>query len=163
MDAVEKGVFEMPLHPAIVHFPIVLAALSPFVLGWLVYRAWRGTATRRAWALAVGLQVALVGSGLLALRTGEADEDRAEATVAESVIEAHEEKATTFVIGAGAVLGLVVIGFALPRASRVLAPAGLVATLAIGGLGLLTGRAGGEIVYGPQAPAGTTVAHDDDD
>lgn len=160
----------MPVHPAIVHIPLVLALLAPAVLLYIAVRAFRGGASRRAWAVIVALQAAVVGGGLVALQTGEADEDRVEATVGEAVIEVHEHRAQTFVTAAAVLLALTVVGIVVPKLSRAVAPAALVAALVVAGLGVSTGHAGGTIVYGAggvmAAPSGlpaAAAAQDDDD
>lgn len=90
----------LPLHPKIVHLPIALAVLMPLITAGLLIAWWRDMLPRRTWWIAVALQAVLVGSGLYARETGEADEERVEARVGEAPLEAHEEAATVFVIGA---------------------------------------------------------------
>lgn len=143
----------LPVHPAIVHIPLVIALLVPFALAWLAWRAWRGNGkvTARQWMVALALQLVIVGAGLVALRSGQAEEERVEATVAERAVEAHEKRATTFLWGAAALLVLVGAGAALPRASRALAPASLAVSLVVAGLGVAAGHAGGSIVHGTTA------------
>jgi len=139
----------MPLHPKLVHLPIALAVLMPLISGGLLIAWWRGALQRRTWIIAIALQVLLVGSGLLALRTGEGDEERVERAVPEAVIEAHEEAAEAFVITAGVVL-VIALGAALirrERAARIVAACAALGTLGVLGAGYRTGQAGGELVY----------------
>jgi hypothetical protein len=91
----------------------------------------------------------LVGSGILALRSGEAEEERVERAVAERFIEKHEEAAETFVWASGAVLAVMLLGFALSsrRTGPVAATAATLGTLVVLGLGYRTGQAGGDLVY----------------
>jgi len=60
-----------PLHPAVVHFPLVLAFLFPLFAasGFLAIR--RGAAARRAWLLPTAFAIAVAGSAWLAVKTGE--------------------------------------------------------------------------------------------
>lgn len=169
-------------HPKWVHLPIALAVLMPLVASGLLVALWRKWLPPRAWLIAVLLQAALVGSGIVALRTGENDEERVERVVAEAAIEAHEEAAEVFVIASGVVLAVMLVPLAL-RLSIALPAAGLglLGTLVVFGLGYRTGQAGGELVYrhgaaqayvapnagssaGPE-PAATTgrAGRDDDD
>ena len=65
---------ELPLHPKIVHLPIALAVLMPLLTSGLLLAIWRDWFPRRVWTIAVVGSLLLVGSGVLALRSGEADE-----------------------------------------------------------------------------------------
>ncbi len=140
----------MPNHPLFVHVPIALAVLMPLVSLGLVVAWWRGWLPRRSWWLAVGLQAALVGSSLLALRTGHAEGERVEDLAGEARVEAHEEAAEVFVWGAAAMLAIAV-GAALvrrERAAQALAGLAVAASVGVFALGYRTGRAGGQLVYG---------------
>lgn len=136
-------------HPKLVHVPMALAVLMPLVSGGLLLAWWRRWLPARAWVLAVALQAVLVGSGILALRSGEAEAERVERVVAERIIEAHEEAAEVFVWASGGVLAVMLLGFALSsrRAGPVAATAATLGTLVVLGLGYRTGQAGGELVY----------------
>lgn len=163
-----------PLHPAIVHFPIALAVLIPglaLIGTWLIYKS---ILPARSWVLILFLQALLVGSGWLALETGEQEEDRVERVVAENPIETHEEAAERFVLLAA--IGLLACGAGLlPRHRGSLGRvAGTVATIAILAAGIAVGRSGGELVYKHgaanaylDAPTATssarTIRHLDDD
>lgn len=145
-------------HPKLVHVPMALGVLMPFIaLGLLL--AWRrGWLPPRAWWVAVALQGVLLASGVVALRSGEAEEDRVESVVAEAQIEAHEEAAQVFVLGSAVVLAMMLgagvlaaRGAGLPAAA-----AATVGTLVVLGLGYRTGQAGGELVYRHGAAAAYT-------
>lgn len=136
-----------PLHPAVVHLPIALAVLIPglAILGILLI--YKGFLPPRSWALVVLLQALLVGSGWLALETGEDQEERVERVVAERHIEAHEEAAERFLLLAA--VGLLVSGAGLlPRragaAGRV---ATALVTLGLLAAGVSVGHSGGALVY----------------
>ena len=165
-----------PLHPAVVHLPLALAALMPplALLAWLAVR--RGWLPRRAWLGVVLLQASLAGGGWLALETGEEEEERVERVVAERFIEDHEEHAERFVGVAAGVLALAavgVLGGPLGAAARL--ATGL-AGLALLALAVTVGHSGGELVYrhgaaqayveaaGPEAVSarGPRARHDDD-
>ena len=163
-------------HPKVVHLPMALAVLMPLVSAGLLAAWTTGLLPRRTWIVAVALQAVLVGSGVVALRSGEAEEERVERVVAEKLIEAHEEAAETFVWGAGAILALHLAAAILRREAlaRAFAAAATVGTLLVLLLGYRTGEAGGRLVYqhgaasaytttsGPTA-AGPVAADDDDD
>ncbi len=136
-------------HPKLVHLPMALAVLMPLVSGGLLAAWWAGALPRRAWTVAVALQVVLLLSGVMALRSGEHEEERVERIVAENLIEAHEEAAETFVWAAGAILALQLVASALRReeTARAAAAAAVAGTLLVLFLGYRTGEAGGRLVY----------------
>lgn len=142
-----------PLHPALVHFPIVLAVLAPFVLAGLFFALRRGRLPERAWLIAVVLQAAIAGLGWVTMETGENEEDRVERVVSESAIHEHEEAAEWFVWMAGLSVPLAAIGLLRdPRvatAGRVLA---LVGSLVTASAVARVGHTGGELVYVHGAP-----------
>lgn len=166
-----------PLHPLFVHLPIALALLMPFLAGGLWLALVRSWLPPRAWILATGAQLLLVASGWLAIRSGEADEDRVERFVPEAAIEQHEAAAEAFVLGAAAVFLLSLTPLLWrrhPRLCHGLAAATSVAALGVLALGYRVGKAGGELVYRHGAAAAFTtsagqpaavppVGHRDDD
>lgn len=136
-------------HPKLVHVPMALGIMMPIIAGGLLLAWWRSWLPRRAWLIVIGFQVLLVGSGVLALRSGEAEEERVERVVAERFIEAHEEAAEAFVGVSAGVLALMLLAGALGSRGSGL-PAAAVATLGtlvVLGLGYRTGQAGGDLVY----------------
>lgn len=136
-----------PLHPAVVHFPIVLAVLLPiFSLGAL-WAIRRGAPPARTWAIPAALAAALTGSAWVAVETGEAEEERVEGVVGEVVLHEHEEAGERFVVLSGLVLilgGFGLAGGTVGSAGRLLATAG---SLAVMIAGFAVGGAGGELVY----------------
>lgn len=82
-----------PLHPAVVHFPMVLVVLLPIFAAGALWVIRRGSHARRSWAIPLLLSAALAGSAYLALQTGGAEEERVEAVVSEAALHEHEEAA----------------------------------------------------------------------
>jgi hypothetical protein len=165
-------------HPKVVHVPMALGVLMPLITGGLALAWWRNWLPWRAWFVAVGLQIVLVTSGLVALRTGEIEEERVERVVSERVIETHEESAEVFVGASGAVLGVMVAAavFGRRRSGLPIAAAATLGTLVVLGLGYSTGQTGGTLVYehgatraygsttsGTGGPGTTPAARKDDD
>lgn len=136
-------------HPKLVHLPMALGVLMPLLSAGLLLAWWRDWLPKRVWLVAVALQVALVGSGMLALNSGSAEEERVEKVVAESRIEAHEEAAEAFVWTSAIVLLVMVAAAALGErpSARAVAVAATLGTFAVLWLGYRTGQAGGELVY----------------
>ena len=139
--------FPSPLHPAVVHFPLVFAVLLPVVVLAALLAIRRGTRPLRAWAFPLAISVALTASGWVALETGEAEEDRVEAFVGEAPIHEHEEAAERFLLVAGVVTLIAGLGLAsgtVGAAARIVASVG---TLAVLVAGIQVGSAGGKLVY----------------
>ena len=136
-------------HPKLVHIPMALGVLMPVIAAGLLLAWWRNWLPRRGWFVAVALQALLLGSGIVALRSGEAEEERVERMVEERFIEQHEEAAEMFVWAGGVVLAVMMLAAALGTARSGL-PLAVVATLGtflVLGLGYRTGQAGGNLVY----------------
>jgi uncharacterized membrane protein len=158
---------ELPLHPKLVHLPIALAILMPLLSGGLLLAIWRDWFQKRVWSLVVAGQILLVGSGVLAMRSGEADEERVERIVPEAVLEQHEEAAEAFVWAGGILLCLSLVPLLLRArpAALVAGAATCLGSLAVLGLGYQVGQKGGELVYGhnaasvfAQAPGGANIS-----
>jgi len=136
-------------HPKLVHVPMALAVLMPLLAGGLALAWWRKWLPWRGWLVAVAVQLVLVGSSVLALRSGDAQADRVETVVPEAFIEQHEEAAEVFTWATGGVLALM-LGASLLRSRKVALPLATLATagtLAVTGLGYRVGEAGGKLVY----------------
>ena len=145
-----------PLHPAVVHFPIVFMAVLPLVAAGALWAIRRGAAPARAWAVPVALSILLTLSAWAALQTGEAQEDRAEDLVGEQVLQRHEEAAERFLLLSGIVLAIGAAGLLRGPAGRA---ARAVATVAAAGLlvaGYQVGHSGGAVAYGDGASAGVS-------
>jgi len=145
----EATMNSLPLHPAIVHFPLGVAMIMPFVAAGFAWALWTRRAGAMAWIAVVVLQAALLGSSLVAINTGGADEERVERVVQESAIEAHEEAAEQFAWASGVTLLLaaLVLVFRKRELAGPLTAAVVLATIAVAGLGLRVGHAGGQLVY----------------
>jgi uncharacterized membrane protein len=165
-----------PLHPALVHFPIVLAFLSLIAAAIVLWAMQSGRLSRRAWLAVVILQVAVLGSGWLAAETGEEEEERVERVIAEKHIEEHEEAAERFLAIAGVTLAVSIAGILAGPFGSVARGLTVAAGLASVVLVAAVGHSGGELVYRHGAAAAYTqdesadasggqsgTAHDEDD
>ncbi|HEX9166429.1 MAG TPA: DUF2231 domain-containing protein [Gemmatimonadales bacterium] len=171
-----------PIHPAIVHFPIVLAALLPLMAIGALILARRGTPIRTLWTGVAATAALLAGSAWLAVETGEAQEERVETVVSEAPLDTHQDRATLFLYMAAGTLVVAAAGLARGRAGQVGRVAATVAALAMLPAGYFVGHSGGELVYkygAAQAyapastaqvetgqagePGGNPAGHDDDD
>lgn len=136
-----------PLHPAIVHLPVALALLSPFVALLAIVALSRGWLPARAWVGVVLLQALLAGSVWLALETGEEQEERVEKVVGKEPIHEHEEAAERLLVIAIAGLVVSASGLLSGNAGRWGRAATVAAGAAIFVAAAATGHSGGALVY----------------
>jgi uncharacterized membrane protein len=147
-----------PLHPAVVHFPIVLMFLLPLAALAAVWYRRRYPERRGAWVLTTALAGALTLSAWVAVETGERDEEKVEEAVPEASLEAHEEAAQRFLLLSAGVLVLAGAGLLRGRigsAARLATTAGAFGLVAAGAL---VGHSGGELVYRHGAAAAYAAA-----
>ena len=138
----------IPLHPALVHVPLGLSLVMPIVAAAIGFALLKGWANKPMWLVVIALQAIVLVGGLVAMNTGEDEEEVVEKIVDERFIEEHEERAEAFVWSAG-------ITLALSAAVLVLGPqqvgiAAMVTALAAAvtlGLGYRVGHSGGELVF----------------
>jgi len=165
-----------PLHPAVVHFPIVLAFLAPLAAVALLWAIQSGRLTRQAWVWVVVLQAAVMTTGWLAAEAGEREEERVERVVAEERIEEHEEGAERFLAIAGLALVIAFAGVLREPVGSVARALTVVAGVVALGAVAAVGHSGGELVYrhgaalaysqpdsAAVAASGPHRAHEDDD
>jgi uncharacterized membrane protein len=139
----------LPLHPAIVHLPLGLAFILPVLAIGFLWALWTNRVRPRAWLTIVALQAVLVSGGLLAMNTGEREEDRVETVVPDAALEQHEAYAEQFVWAAAItwlVAGLVLV-VRHQGAARGLAVATVAGTVIVAAAALRVGHAGGRLVY----------------
>jgi uncharacterized membrane protein len=136
-----------PLHPAIVHFPVVLAFLLPIFAIAALWTIRRGARPLRAWSVPLAAAAALMLSAWLAVETGESQEERVEQVVADQPLDTHEEAAETFMLATAMVLVVSVAGLAPGVAGKSARVLGTVGAVALVGLGAWVGHSGGQLVY----------------
>jgi len=150
--------FGIPLHPLVVHFPIVLALLLPISAVVALWAIRKGTTPRRAWAVPLAFSAALALSAWVATQTGEAQEDRVERVVARGVLHGHEESAERFLVLSGVLVLLAAGGLArgtVGRAARYVSAAGALGLVAAAAQ---VGHSGGTLVYRHGAASAYTDA-----
>jgi uncharacterized membrane protein len=134
-----------PLHPAVVHFPIVFMVLLPLVAVGALWAIRRDTPPRRAWAFPLAVAGALSASAFVALKSGQAQQERVERVVGDRPL-------------SGTLLIISAIGLApgvAGRAARIVAALGAIGLL---GAGYRAGASGAELVY--RHGAGSVYASD---
>jgi uncharacterized membrane protein len=136
-----------PLHPAIVHFPVVLAVILPLFAIGAAWAIRRGARPRRAWAIPVAVSAALALSAWVAVETGEEQDERVERVVAEQPLSSHEEMAETFLAGTVILAVLAIAGFAPGIAGRAARITTVAASFALVAGAARVGHSGGQLVY----------------
>lgn len=147
-----------PLHPAVVHFPIVLTVLLPIFAAGALWAIRRGVSPARAWALPLALAAALTLSAFVAVETGEGQEERVESVVSGQLLHTHEEAGKRF-LALAAVLTLVMgAGLLAGRAGVAARAVGTVGAVALVAAAVQVGAAGGDLVYRHGAAAAYATA-----
>jgi uncharacterized membrane protein len=139
----------LPLHPLIVHFPLVLAVLLPIPVLIMIVRHFRGRPlTARVWAPVTAWALLLAVSAFAAVQTGQEDEERVEEVVPHSAFETHEDRAEVFM---RVTFVFAVLAIAVPLVGekwrRPAAFTALVGSLLVTGLAFGVGHSGGTLVY----------------
>ncbi len=136
-----------PLHPAVVHFPVVLAFLLPLFVAGGFWALRRGVAPRRAWLPPTVVAAALAASAWVSVETGEATDERVERVVSESAIEAHEELAEAFLATSAGITLIAAAGLLGGLTGRIARLATLAGSLALVVVVTRVGHTGGQLVY----------------
>lgn len=143
----------LPLHPALVHLPLALAFVIPVLAIGLAWALWKERIRPVAWVAIVALQAVLLAAGLVAMNTGEREEDRVERIVPHAAIKQHEEFAEQFVWATG--VTLVLAGFVLAPVKRAMVRAftvaAVVGSVIVAAAAVRVGHAGGTLVYAHNA------------
>jgi uncharacterized membrane protein len=147
MPSIVAALLPNPLHPAVVHFPVVFAVLAPVAAIGAVVAIRRGGRPLIAWGLATSVMLALVASSWLALASGQREEDRVERVVAEAPLESHEEAGERFLALSTVLLGLAAAGLLPRRAGAAFRTVATVGTFVILAAGWQVGHSGGALVY----------------
>jgi len=137
----------IPLHPLVVHFPIVLAVLLPISVALALWAVRKGATARRVWAVPLAFAAALTLSAWVAVQTGESQEDRVENVVGEAALHGHEEAAERFLVLSGVLFLVAAVGLTrgtIGRAARLVTAVGAVGLVVAG---VQVGHSGGTLVY----------------
>ncbi len=137
--------FDLPFHPIIVHFSIVIGVAVPFAAFALRYAIHKNWVEARAWRLMVGITLLYTLFAIATVQLGEVDEEKVEKIVAEEVIEHHEEAGEAVPWVAAVLLAGAIIGCFIST-HKFQVGYGIVALLALIPL-MNAGHTGGELVY----------------
>lgn len=106
---------QVPLHPVIVHLPIALTIILPFLILVFTFLIKSNKLSAQTWLVIIGLQLVTTVSGYVALETGENEEALVQKVVDKKLIHHHEESAEIFVGSTVLALVLSVAVFFLRR------------------------------------------------
>lgn len=138
----------MPLHPSIVHLPLALTFVLPFLIVIFAIMIKANKMSPKSWLIIVGLQLAVVISGYVSLETGETEEHNVEKVISKSLIHDHENAAEIFTGSAVIALVLSIAAFFIRKELSFPMKLGIAAlTLVSCFLAYRTGHLGGELVY----------------
>lgn len=136
-----------PLHPIVVHFPVVLSILLPVVAVGSLWAIRGGARPLRAWGVAIACAAALTLSAWVAVETGEEQEERVEDVVAETRLDAHAEAGEALLFVSIGVLAVLALGVLPGDKGRIARYVGAVGSLAVAAAAFQTGMTGGDLVY----------------
>lgn len=156
----ETAVLPDPLHPMIVHFPVVLSVLLPFAAFGALYAIKSGARPMRAWGVTIAMATALTLSAWVAVETGEDQEEKVEDVVGESRLGAHAQAGQTLLFTSVGVLAVLALGLMPGDRGRLARTVGAAGTLAMGAMAYQVGHSGGEMVYKYNAASAYSVPGD---
>lgn len=135
---------ELPLHPMLVHLPIVLTIILPFLALFISIAISRETLTRLSWFFVVFLALINVSTTYVAAEFGERDEKIVESVVTKHVIHEHEEQAELALYANAGMAAFAFLAWMLPASVKL-----LFAFLAFAPIYLIgvAGHSGAELVY----------------
>ncbi len=136
-----------PLHPAIVHFPVVLSVFIPLVAVGALWAIRQGARPLRAWGVTTAVATVLALSAFAAVQTGEQQEERVEEAVGESRLELHAQAGETLLFTSAGLLAVFALGLMPGRTGRISRLVGAAGTLAVVAVAYRVGSSGGELVY----------------
>ena len=138
--------FELPLHPVVVHFPIVLGMLLPFAALIFWWAIKEDHLHLKAWILVAALALGYGVSSYVAVEMGEEDEEKVEEVVSEKVIEEHEEAGELILWVSGGLFLFSLAGLAWKDLHAVRLGVAVLALVAVIPL-VDAGHTGGQLVY----------------
>jgi uncharacterized membrane protein len=160
-----------PLHPLVVHFPVVLAVFLPFLALLAMIAIARGTPPRTAWGLVTVAAVLLFIGSHVAIWSGEQEEEKVEEVLDHDLIEEHEHHGERLRLMAGIAVVVFAIGMGGGGFGRIARPVGFLLSVAILIQSIPAGHSGAMLVYrhgaaaayveqpaGPAGAAGATGA-----
>ncbi len=146
-----------PLHPAVVHFPVVLAFLLPVSAVVAIWTISKGSRASRAWLVPLSIAAALSLSTWVAVETGEGQDRRIERFVQEKPLDAHQDGAEMFLTASIVVMLVTAGGLVRGGMGTISRAAASVASVALVAGAAYVGHTGGQLVYKYGAATAYTI------
>lgn len=156
---------ELPLHPMMVHLPIGLSVLMPFIFGVIIFLIKKNKIGSTTFIAAVVFQAVLTVASFAAVQSGRIEEHKMKETgwVSHDLVSEHEHagKRAFYVMIAALVVSAAAI--ANTKFQFHLQMGALVLSVVIAGMITIVGHLGGELVYvhGAAGPGQPTIQSDD--
>jgi uncharacterized membrane protein len=138
---------DLPLHPIFVHFPIGLGSVLPLLVLVVFLGCYTRYFSKSTWILVPMFLAIIVGSGWLAMKAGEQDEERVEKIVGEEFMDAHSHAADFFWQSAAGLLVLSLAPLGMNKGRSAVQIAVLFGSLALLWPLYNVGHSGGRLVY----------------
>ena len=139
--------FDLPLHPFIVHFPIAIGILMPMLVVGVGLGIKLLKWPHQTWWMIVFFQTVVVASSVIAVVSGEKEEERPGPPLNQEQLAVHEEAGETIPWTAGVALILSMAPLIMPKKMKGLALLFLIVSLGIMIQLIYTGHSGGQLIY----------------
>jgi uncharacterized membrane protein len=161
----------VPLHPILVHFPIVLGFALPILALVALLRIGAGVKVPAAWLPVLLIALLTLVGGFVSVQSGEGEEEIVEKVVPHDAMEAHEGNGKRFMVIAAIAFVVALGGLAGRRVGGAARGLTVLVALLLAAQLLWTAKTGGALVYEHGAasaysgdiPAVDPVGHDEGD
>lgn len=156
---------EIPLHPMMVHLPIGLSILMPFIFGIIIFFVRKKKVNSNTFIAAVIFQSVLTVAAFAAVQSGRIEEHRMKETgwVSHDLVEAHEHAGKRVFIVMIVTLVVSAAAIATTKFQFPLQIGAFVLSIVVAGMITIAGHLGGELVYihGAAGPGQSVIQGDD--
>ncbi len=150
--------FDLPLHPIAVHFPIAIGMLMPLLILIVIFGHKKWNWPRQIWNILVVLQFVCVVSSFVAVNLGEKDEDRIKSSVSSEMLEEHEELGEKVPWTSGILFLVMLVPLFAQRKQKVFMAFSLACSLGLCVHLIVTGHTGGKLVYSSEKSVNSMIS-----
>ncbi len=150
------NMFDLPFHPIVVHLPIAIGCLLPLLMIFNVITIQRFQWPVKTWWMIVLLQVIFLITSIVAVQTGEYDEETGRAPLV-SGLSIHEEWGEKVPIAATVMLILSFSPILIPSKSTRMMVICIFASFGVILLLIQTGHTGGKLIYSRSTTIGNSL------